>query len=384
MNHDDQQRDNHLGGHGDSPDGDDDHRLPAVAEPDWRRLHDGLLAAAMVGVPIQLTDRATSPAMTAAALTTQLELFSGQPPERWPSRYRAARTVYAHTDDVPLVLDGLTAIDAAQQRLARLAWGPWEYLIVLALTGSGGLLFYWAAVLPQLRRLQADLMLSPQPMYASVASASDLNNHLAWLQWIPGVVVVLLIAVGLGTVLLRSRGGSAGRLWRSARLGYWQPAATAMGLRLTAELMQHGVAWEAATELSSQLVGDAATVQQRIRRIALPAFVTSTANSATQQQIARERFSEQHVAATLKRAMRYFDRIADSRLMFLRSVLPLVIVLAIGGSGTLAYCVMLFRPLVHLVDDMTEPVQLAPASDQPVILRREPLDHPPAGSEVMP
>ncbi len=328
-------------------------------QPDWQAFQDGLMAASLAGVPIALDGQA--PAASPSALLASLSEWRQQNEDQWPRRYHAARAVYEHTGDMPLVLDGLTAISRSGQQLARLVWKPWRYLVLLTGVACLGLLGYWALVVPDLKRLRSDLDLVPLPIAEARPAVFFPGSDFGVLDSIPWIVVGLVGLMFVGTLVLWATKGLTTLMSRGGQSGYLRQNAVAIGGRVAAQLLQRGSDLDTAISISSDLVVGSQTLVQPIRDAASAAAL----NQAVRPDGGSLDSCDPTVAA-LRRATQHFDLAARTRLSLLQNLLPLLVVTLIGGGGALLYCLTLFLPLIRLLDDTAQPVHLVPTPQHSV------------------
>ncbi len=294
--------------------------------PDVVSFDSDLMAAVMVGVPIEL-DGPQSNARRTRLTTATLETLPKQPPSQQPTRYRAAREVFARLGNSELIIHALSARASATAEAIRVMRWPVTYVTIVAFFATIGLIFFALSLMPLIDETRAELAIGTninQPIYSA-----DTN-------WVQPVMIAAAIAFGV-LVLATCFGGIR-------RLAMWFGGTVFVRSRVAA----------AAARIASLLENDGMPTENA-RQLA---FDVSGADQPTQQVVTQAMgglnvpFGETETLCGSDALADYFLVAGDRCLARMRSMAPALFVLLIGGSIAAAYAVAVYLPVIQLLRDI--------------------------------
>lgn len=306
-------------------------------------FHEGLRAAVIAGAPLELGKSKAFPFSVGRANLNKLAhleeaiqrllVTSGSlsrlldSPSSLPARYRAALSVYDRTRDMALVLEGLTVRANSRRHLARLLRASFFYLLLVIAVASVGLAFFSRYIVPSIEQMREDLMLYP------AASAPLRANGT---QWLTVIVAVMELVLCVLLVLLFFGGASKLASWLGGRY-YQVHRLSAVAVQTIGALVVRSTPLPEATSLGFELVGSDRETEQKVN-------------------LALQDCPQSKSAAThLQTIGDHFSTVSASRLCVLRVVLPITLVVVVGGAVTMIYCLAIFVPLVSLLYDLSQP-----------------------------
>jgi len=213
-----------------------------------------------------------------------------------PATYFDAYRLYARTGRMDLALDSLAIRRTVDEDLSRTLRPVWFYLALLLLIATGGMAIFSEFSAPQIAAIRADLELTP------TASVTDTW----WAGQIPRVLLFVLPLLACLMCLLAM----------STRASSWVADAIGGGGYRDDRFK---------------------AMQTRVQSAIAP----SQTEGGSEGRQARLSFLAEHRTI-----------LANNRLMRLRSSLPTLLVVLIGGGGVLLYCLVLFAPLIVIIHDM--------------------------------
>lgn len=302
---------------------------------DFERFHRDLKAAAFAGVPLNIGDASSSRGSAANTLGRLEQLGAtvsslvahskgnfdaASAAADLPDRYQAALQIFAGTDSMLPVLEGLSIESRSAQMLARSIRWTMIYLFIVLAFSFLGLLFFSKNVVPSILNLRADLTL------AAAISPSTQFDPIPWLPIIIGLFGVLAIGL-LSWLLLFGFQRTAillggGKFVRSKIL-----ETTANNVAM---LLKVGHSATSAADIGCRLAGVDATVQQEI--------VEAIEGPENLIQL-----------ATLSE---FSKLLGQRRLAFFQLGTPIILVSVVGGIVVLVYSAMIYWPIVALLKDL--------------------------------
>jgi len=352
-------------------------------------LNDELAALARAGVPLEagLSALATDLPGKLGRISGRLaeQLAAGQSlPEALASReagipplYRAIVEAGIKAGRLPAALEQLGAAARRLNALARLMFIALLYPLMVVLLAYGLFLFFIIHIAPTLYR-SAPTAHPPAMLHA----LARLGEHVA--VWGPIFPIVLIAVFTLWW--LRSRRAIVLQTGVAGRLFGWIPAfrrladeTRAAGLaEILALLVEHEMPLDQALRLAAEATGDPRVIRSAQElSAAIAAGGTSGQSSQSSGRsssrsldeisnfkqtgippllhwlIARGR-GQPELAATLRHLATVYRRRAVARAEWLRFRLPVIFTLAIGGTATLAYALLLFIPWTRLLYQLAQ------------------------------
>ncbi|MFT5299794.1 MAG: type II secretory pathway component PulF [Mariniblastus sp.] len=302
---------------------------------DFERFHRALKAAAFAGVPLNIGD-ASSDRESATSTLDRLEQLgatvgplvanskgnfdAASAAADLPKRYQAALQIFAGTDSMLPVLEGLSIESRSTQMLARSIRWTMIYLFIVLAFSFLGLLFFSKNVVPSILNLRADLTL------AAAISPSTQFDPIPWLPIIIGLFGVLAIGL-LSWLLLFGFQRTAILLGGSKFVRSKVLETTANNVAM---LLKVGHSPKSAAEIGCRLAGVDATVQQEI--------VEAIEGPENLIQL-----------ATLSE---FSKLLGQRRLAFFQLGTPIILVSLVGGVVVLVYSAMIYWPIVALLKDL--------------------------------
>ncbi|MEM6473019.1 MAG: hypothetical protein AAF802_25890 [Planctomycetota bacterium] len=297
------------------------------------RFHHELVAAVNARVPIRLGGSGWSVTPSVHRLmqirqsvsviesrTPSLSLHEADDVET--RRYFAAYQAFRETGSMSEVLDGLSIGRRVDRQVSRLVRTPFLYLVCLVLIAAIGLTFHSDAVQPSFEAIRADMKMMPRidaPVRDSYA------NVMTIVARILSILALLGLALSIfGTRLVaRCLGASA----------YYRCQVTSSALRILQSLVHSGVAADEAKDIASRIIPADRTIKEMI-------------DGAVVGMGAGRQLHEMD---------EHYQSIARAKFAWLRAAAPALIVALLGGILVTAYCVAIFTPLVHIIQDSSLP-----------------------------
>lgn len=212
-----------------------------------------------------------------------------------PDAYSDALAVFVAGGDADLVLDRLTIHSKTDHQLSRVLRSAWIYLAWMILLAAGGFAIYGAFSLPAIDSMRADMNLTPR---------HQLRPLPTWFQYEWAIVGML--------------------------------AGLALGL-MVASIATPFPAWSA-----GWFGGDR---YRHFRLQKMRSRVMSSLKSKAEDDSPGDLFEQG-----------YLQNQAVAQLSRLRVLVPIILIIGIGGLGTMVYCWMLFSPLIALIYDLSTTV----------------------------
>lgn len=212
-----------------------------------------------------------------------------------PESYADAFAVFVAGGDADLVLDRLSINSRTESHLARVVRSAWIYLGWMILLAAGGIAIFGAFSLPAIEAMRADMNLVPRHALRSMP---------AWFQYEASIVIVLVVvAFGL------------------------------MGASMATRFPAWSAGWFGGNHY------------RRCRMRMIRSRVAKSLGDRTQGKsgLAAGKLFEQD----------YLQNQAVAQLSRLRVLVPIILIVFIGGMGVMTYCWMLFSPLIALIFDLS-------------------------------
>jgi hypothetical protein len=290
------------------------------------RFMDAMRAASAAGVPLPWS-RAEL-----ATFVQQVKTPHGDSIDRFesgvtiPRRFQSAVSVLEHTDSIELVLEGLAAHVLADRELSRVLRRTLIYLTGLLFVAATLAFAFDQTIAPMIDLFRKDLTLLPS-LPTQHHGTTGIAGKVA--VFLGGGFCLLCIATLVGgSSLITSLMG--GRSYQNIR-------ESAVALQIADLLQQAGQRQAEALSLACDVVDVQPGVQE------------------TLSQLAGRNDVESVSSANFKSMARAYRLAATSRLATLRSVLPVVFLVVVGGSAVMSYGLAVFWPIVTLLQDMSLP-----------------------------
>lgn len=238
-----------------------------------------------------------------------------------PTRYRAALQVFDQTGSMVPVLDGLTARSLAQKQVSRVLRRAFLYLVVLLAVAFWGLTLFQRKILPLVDDLRADISLA-----AGTVPPARFDEML--------ILTIIIGLIGCGLVLMvvwLLLGGASKVAMCLGGRHYVRCRVSRSAIRTLQLLLSAGLPVDDAVSVSVDLTGADAQVRRDV-------------------QVAAE---SPHKATQFKTLADYFKISAEQRLANMKVAAPTVLICTVGGVVTLAYCLVLFLPIITILKELT-------------------------------
>ncbi|MEM9364779.1 MAG: hypothetical protein AAGD07_02210 [Planctomycetota bacterium] len=264
-----------------------------------------------------------------------------------PATYAAACSVLEATNDVEVVLNALTLRDTCEQRI-RLALNPVAgYLMVILAIGLLGSLVYLVLNGDRLRSIEQDLQVIPGSALAleTVPSTAPSVASLTGLKILIGITACAFV-VGL-VFRLRGQGFVPVSMTSALRIpfltkrdfvssrrilsAYRESAA----LNIAVMLIDRGGQPDRSVHVSCDLIGMDDLERERVH-----AKLNQAATSPS-------------LTATMKRFAIRLEDSANNHLTVWSRLVPLVVLVLLGGGYVMVYSLCIFGPAVRLFQLMT-------------------------------
>jgi general secretion pathway protein F len=291
-----------------------------------------------------------------------LAAILNDPAVQLPAVYRAVVIAGLTSGRLPAALE---TVAGAARRLAesrRMVFASLIYPIVVLLVGWAGFVLYAALVAPRVLPAAADM---GTPLVAVFAVAARWGDSAVWWAWTLPAAVFVLAAVwwlcsGRASILGPSRAG---------RMFGWLPwigrAHSALRIATFADLLallvEHDVALHDAVLLAGEASGDprleraASRLAEGLRRgepldlrrfeVRLPPVLQWLIGSGQ---------SGGALLRALRRAADMYRRHAERYALSARIFLPVLLLLAIGGTATLTYALVVLVPWYSILYRLSE------------------------------
>ena len=237
-----------------------------------------------------------------------------------PERLAVAAQVFAATNDMPLVLRGLSAGNLAARKAVRSLRWTIAYLFIVLLVAWAGMMFFAICVVPEIEAMRADMLFSRRPDMATVKTSLP---WIGYLTYIFGALILLALVVlcigGIRKFVMLV----GGRYFVRSRI-------EAIATEITARLIGAGVDSNQASELAFRVAGGETKRPESFG-----------VNSELSFQLDHTRKTK---AFHLRNGDRHLEQI--------RASVPVALLFLVGGCITLVYCGAVFAPVVELLSDL--------------------------------
>lgn len=275
---------------------------PIPTHQQLQEFHAVLRAAQMSGVALDLDGRLIDQLESQSQLRFSSDSRTGnavqESVEDWtdafPDAYAASLSAFVQTGRSDLALDRLYLKHAVDRDLTLVSRSTWLYLALMMMVAATGMMVFATFSTPMIESMRADMELSPSQGDSDRVNLLNKGlsaTSLVWLALVTFGVAILLVVVVSTT-----------------RFAAWS------------------VGWIGGSQY----------------RVAL---------SAVLDERIRQSKSDDKSALTL--SSNYLQKIASSRLVRLRIVVPLLLIILVGGGGVMAYCWLLFSPLIALIHELS-------------------------------
>jgi general secretion pathway protein F len=274
-----------------------------------------------------------------------------------PASYRAVVEAGLRSGRLSAALEGLAGFARGHVEMRRAVGLALLYPTIVLLLAYGLFLSLVTMVIPPL--LDAFVALRV-PVIAPLKQTARLGEHL----WLWGPILPAIVMAGVVVWLVSGRASSLGS-GRGGRFLRWLPgmrrivdaAVAAQFADWLAMLVDHGVPWDESIELAAQATGDAklvesARVMAESSRRGEPierGVREATAFPALLRWLMTAGSRQGSLVPALQYAAFTYRRRAMRRAAALRAILPMVLLLGIGGTATLVYLLTLFLPWTTLL-----------------------------------
>ena len=280
-----------------------------------------LRAAVMAGVPID--DGPTFVPATENLLTVSaLDDIEARIPAgtELPDRLGVAEEVFVATNDMPLVLRGLSAANVASRKAIRSLRWTIAYLMIVLVVAWLGMMFFAIVVMPELQAMRTDMQFSRHPELATSPSYVPWMGYLAYILGILALIALIALCAGGIRKIVMLVGG---RYFVRSRI-------EAIASEVSARLVGSGVDSDRANELAYRLAGRELRLSER-----------SGAD-----------FKSHSKAIGSQRANLFHLRDGDRHLERIRASIPTLLIFLIGGGIALVYGTAVFAPIFELIRDL--------------------------------
>ena len=237
-----------------------------------------------------------------------------------PERLAVAAQVFAATNDMPLVLRGLSAGNLAARKAVRSLRWTIAYLIIVLLVAWACMMFFAFYVVPEIQSMRADMLLSRRPDVATVKTSLPWIGYLTYLFGALMLLALVMLCVGGIRRFVMLVGG---RYFVRSRI-------EAIATEIAGRLVGAGVDSHQASELAFRVAGGES---KRLE--------SSGVNSESSFQL-------DHTPETRSFHLRNGDRHLEQ----VRVSVPVALLFLVGGCITLVYCGAVFAPVVELLSDL--------------------------------
>ncbi len=278
-----------------------------------------------------------------------------------PSTYRAVVEAGLRSGRLPQALEGLAGFARGYVELRRAMGLAIFYPVIVLVVGYGLLVAFFLEMLPRLREAFDAFRV---PMGSTIAA---LEGFAGWLPYWGPILPLALFVVGC--LWVRSGRASAfqpGRIGRGLRWipglkGIFEWATAGQFAEWLALLTEHGVPWAEAIELAADATGDgrlkvaarhAADASRRGEALP-PSLRGSCGFPPLLSWLLATAQTPETLAPALRHAADMYRRRAMRKASRVRSALPSLLLLIIGGSAAFLYVMALFVPWTRLLSGLS-------------------------------
>lgn len=345
--------------------------MPEISAQDLATLNDLLAGHMRAGLPLEPSLRAAAADWPGHAGTVlrdlterlqkgdDLETALGSLGPDLPTEYVALVRAGRRSGRLPAVLDELTKLAAMRLEARRLMVLSTVYPILVALVALGLGLFVWTQLLPGFLDELVDARTVVPPWLRVIAEAGRSVGRLfsapvALATFVAVVVIYAVFVSRLGAWSERHtrRLPMIGTAWREANLAYWT--------RLVALLLEHGTPEAEAVELAGAVGDDAlvrgtppiAEILRSGHRPKIDAWRAAGVSPLAAWAVSWPGALPARLA-TLRAVSDSYDRRSRRRYLLASRLLPLFMLVTVGGLFALVYGLLLFLPLASLYEGLS-------------------------------
>ncbi len=268
-----------------------------------------------------------------------------------PATYRAVVEAGLRSGRLSAALEGLTGFARGHVEMRRAVGLALLYPVIVLLVGYGLFVGLILIVVPQLIEAFDSFRLAT---FQPLRELAKLGEH----AWLWGPIVPLVVLAGVVVWIFSGRASGLGFMrWLPGMRRIADGAIASQFAEWLAMLIDHGVPWAESIELAADATGDAKlaiaaraiaessrrgeSIEQGIRQVnAIPPLLRWLMTAGQQQG---------SLVGALHYAADTYRRRALRRAATMRAILPIALLLAIGGTTTLIYTLTLFLPWTTLL-----------------------------------
>lgn len=279
---------------------------------------------------------------------------------RVPPAYAALVEAGRRSGKLPEVLDELTKLAELRIQARRTVTLALVYPSFVILTALLLGFFLGTRLIPSIARDMVDAGITPP---FPVSQAAALGNWLSALVS-PSTVFLIAAIAALALLLFLANLGSwserrierlpwLGRAWKDAKIAYWA--------WLTAILLEHGTPEPETVELAAESSGFVAN-RESVRAVAdilragnRPSAADWHATGAPPLAVwaLNSKGPVENRTALLRLISASFDKKSQTRVLVASRMIPLILLVFVGGAFVLVYGLLLFFPLARLYEGLT-------------------------------
>jgi len=347
-----------------------------ISLADLTAINDEIAALARAGVPLEKGLRELGPdlprrlAQISAGISERLSLGQslaeaiGDRSSGFPPIYRAVVEAGVRAGRLPAALEGLAGSARRLAEVRRFVSAAMIYPLIVLLMAYGLFVYFVVALLPKLVATFEAGRPGAARLPRFVEALRDIGPGIAW--WGPTVLALVLLAVGIWwyhskqSLILQGRGGmltwipAIGRLARTADRSCLTD--------LLVLLLQHGVALHEAIPLAAEATGNptlaasARRISEALERGASLASSGETVRgfpSLVTWLVSNEK-SQARLVPLLKHTAENYREQVLRQAAWIKLYLPVIFVVAIGGTAVTLYALSVFVPMADLLKHLAD------------------------------
>jgi type II secretory pathway component PulF len=336
---------------------------------DFAALNDQLAALVEAGIPVDVTlDESGAESVRAFAKIKSIvnrrvchgeslsESLEGDEQEM-PESYRRLMQLAVRTGDRDAALAGSNRLAESAVEIRHVAGTAFFYPLVLCLLATIGLIAFCLFFVPTLDSMYGSLRIVPGQ---GLRVLNALRTSMPVWTGLLAIAVLLVVAWSIRATLARTSTAHAAPTKLSLLFGLKEADCQlrcAVFAEAMADILEKGTPFEEALEIASAASGEAALHDGAAALATAAAQGTFPPDDGPVAQRFPPflRWALWHAGATVgrERALRMAGRIyreaAERRFERMRMVVPLVVLVIVGGGATLLYGLALFVPVVELL-----------------------------------
>jgi len=347
-----------------------------ISLADLTAINDEIAALARAGVPLEKGLRELGPdlprrlAQISADVAERLSQGQtlaeaiGDRSSGFPPIYRAVVEAGMRAGRLPAALEGLAGSARRLAEVRRFVSAAMIYPLIVLLLAYTLFVFFIVRLLPKLLTVFDVGRPGAERLPRFVEGLRGLGPGVAW--WGPVIPALLLLAVGIWwyrskqSLVLAGRGGALA--WIPAIRRLVRSAESTCLTDLLVLLLEHGVALHEAIPLAAEATGNAGTVASA-RRIA-EALERGTLPAAGGEKnrgfpslvtwlISNERSQSRLIPLLQHTADNYREQVFRQA-AWIKMYLPVIFVVAVGGTAVAAYALCVFVPMADLLKHLAD------------------------------